>query len=211
MISTIQGNVWDRFVSGDTSCFRKLFVSYYKGLFGYGLKLCGDPDLVEDSIQDLFETIWKRRENLSHISSPNVYLYVSLRRNIYHALKFKNRMARLDPDEPSESDLFQINFDTEELLIKKEALKEQKEELQKALNQLSNQQKEVLYLHYFNGMSYGEIEEILNINRQSVRNHMYRAMTSLRTILDLDIMRLVISALFGLKFLTGSMSGCGFF
>src|SRR5690625_8022181 len=118
MISTIQGNVWDRFVSGDTSCFRKLFVSYYKGLFGYGLKLCGDPDLVEDSIQDLFETIWKRRENLSHISSPNVYLYVSLRRNIYHALKFKNRMARLDHDEDSENDQFPMHFDNAHLLQK---------------------------------------------------------------------------------------------
>src|SRR5690625_5658543 len=105
-------------------------------------------------------------------------------------------MARLDTDEDSESDLFQIHFDTEELLIKKQVLKEQKEELQKALNQLSNQQKEVLYLHYFNGMSYGEIEEILNINRQSVRNHMYRAMTYLRTILDLDIMCVVSAASF---------------
>lgn len=199
MVSTIQENVWDQFVSGDTSCFRKLFVGYYKGLYGYGLKLCGDPGLVEDSIQDLFETVWQRRESLAHVTSPNVYLYVSLRRNIFRTVNSQSKMDRFD--EISNGHEFNIQFGMEELLIKKEALKEQKEEIQNALNQLSNQQKEVLYLHYYNGMSYGEIEEILGINRQSVRNHMYRAMSALRTILDMDIMRLVIVALFCLQFL----------
>ncbi|MDZ7720789.1 MAG: hypothetical protein U5K72_18365 [Balneolaceae bacterium] len=50
-------------------------------------------------------------------------------------------------------------------------------------------------------MSYGEIEEILSINRQSVRNHMYRAMETLRTVLDIDVMRLVITILIAVLFL----------
>jgi RNA polymerase sigma factor (sigma-70 family) len=68
-----------------------------------------------------------------------------------------------------------------------------KEELKKALNQLSNRQKEVIYLHFYNGMSYSEIEDILAINRQSVRNHMYRGMETLRSVLHPDVMRLVIT------------------
>lgn len=94
-----------------------------------------------------------------------------------------------------------IQFGIEEIIIKNESRREQARELQKAINQLSNQQKEVLYLHYYNGMSYGEIEEILSINRQSVRNHMYRAMGTLRTVLDIDVMRLVISLLIAVLFL----------
>lgn len=188
----LPSEMWENFVCGDHSCFKRLFQEYYQGLYGYGLKLCNDPDLVKDAIQNLFITIWERRDELVHITSPNVYLYVSLRRNILRAKKKKMRLQKLPDDAYSDIEIY---FGAEELVMKKESRKEQKEKLQQALNQLSNKQKEVLYLHYYNGMSYGEIEDILCINRQSVRNHMYRAMQTLRSVLDIDVMRLVISLL----------------
>lgn len=183
---------------GDHSAFRKLFTGYYSGLYGYGVKLSNDPDLVQDAIQNLFTTVWERRDDLTHITSPNVYLYVSLRRNI---LRLKKQKSRINEITSHVQDDFEIFFGAEELIMKNESREEQKEKLQEALNHLSNKQKEVLYLHYYNGMSYGEIEEILSINRQSVRNHMYRAMETLRTVLDIDVMRLVISILIAVLFL----------
>lgn len=201
MHSTLPTEIWNQFVSGDTSCFRQLFKNYYQGLYGYGLKLCNDPELVEDGIQELFESVWQRRNELTHITSPNVYLYVSLRRSVLKRKKKQDKMKGLKhaglPSETSGSeqagseDLF-IHFGAEDIIIKAESRKLQKKELQKALNQLSNQQKEVIYLHYYNGMSYSEISKILSINRQSVSNHMYRAMETLRTVLRIDVMRLVI-------------------
>lgn len=190
--------IWDQFVSGDHTCFEKLFMHFYKGLFSYGLTLCRDRNLVEDSIQNLFLMVWERRDDLTHITSPNVYLYVSLRRSIF---KTKQRREREKEFSENVHDQFYIEFAEEDIIIKKESLKEKKSKLAEALNQLSNQQKEVLYLHYYNGMSYGEIEEILSINRQSVRNHMYRAIQTLRTVLDVDVMRLVITILVAVLFI----------
>lgn len=190
-------DIWEKFTSGSYSCFKELFQGCYDGLYGYGMKLCGDSDLVEDCIQELFISVWERRDDLTHITSPNVYLYVSLRRNLLKIREKQSRITELDQIAQGE---FDIQFGIQELIIKKESKKEQKEELHKALNQLSNKQKEVLYLHYYNGMSYGEIEKILSINRQSVRNHMYRAMVTLRTVLDIEIMRLVISLLIAFIF-----------
>lgn len=198
MSSALPSETWEEFVNGDQDCFCRLFKEYYEGLYGYGLKLNNDPDLVKDSIQNLFVTIWERRENLRHITSPNIYLFVSLRNNI---LRIKKHQTRIKEITDEVQDEFDIQFGAEELMMKKELRKEQKHKLQEALNHLSNKQKEVLYLHYFNGMSYGEIEEILSINRQSVRNHMYRAMETLRSVLDIDVMRLVISLLIALLFL----------
>jgi RNA polymerase sigma factor (sigma-70 family) len=189
--------VWDKFVSGDRSGFRTLFMNHYRGMYGYGLKLCNDPCLVEDCIQELFESVWERRDELSHVTSPNVYLFVSLRRNILKARRKMNKNKGLR-EEINED--ITISFGIEELIVRNESKKEQREELQKALNQLSNQQKEVIYLHFYNGMSYGEIEEILSINRQSVRNHMYRAMETLRTVLKIDVMKLVISLMIAFLF-----------
>lgn len=189
--SKSHSKAWGGFISGNDTCFRSIFNKYYKPMFGYGVKLCNQPELVKDCIQELFRNIWERRENLTHIESPNVYLFVSLRRKILK--KTKARRKSEDLEEVDEDDL--IQFGKEELIIKDEVKFQQKKELQQALNQLSDRQKEVIYLHYYNGMSYGEIEKILSINRQSVRNHMYQAMETLRSLLDTEIMKLVISLL----------------
>lgn len=179
---------WCQFVSGDQAGFQGLFNSSYQGLYGYGLKLCSDPELVEDAIQDLFVTLWERRCELTHVVSPHVYLFVSLRRNILKQKRVLERQRELPPEEVNG---FNVHFTPDELIILGEMAREQKVALTQALNQLSNQQKEVLYLHFYNGMSYDEIEEILSINRQSVRNHMYRAMETLRSVLKIDSMRLI--------------------
>jgi RNA polymerase sigma factor (sigma-70 family) len=145
----------------------------------------------------LFVTIWERRDDLEHIHSPNVYLYVSLRRKIIKEMEEqRNTCDMIEVDETA-----YITFGREEIIIRDEVKFQQKEELKKALNKLSKRQKEVIYLHYYNGLSYGEIEDILSINRQSVRNHIYRAMETLRSQLDMEIMKLVSALLIAILFL----------
>jgi len=53
MGSKLPSEIWDQFVSGDHNKFCRLFKGYYRGLYGYGLKLSEDPDLVKDAIQNL--------------------------------------------------------------------------------------------------------------------------------------------------------------
>lgn len=182
---------WEKFVNGDEAAFEQLFKTYYQPMYGYGIKIGGQPDLVRDSIQELFRNIWERRSELNHIESPNVYLFVSFRRKILKSISNNRKSGNLDEVDDSEV----ICFGKEELIIKNEVKVQRKEKLQKALNKLSRRQKEVIYLHYYNGMSYGEIEQILSINRQSVRNHIYRAMETLRSLLDARMMRRIVSML----------------
>lgn len=183
---------WQSFVEGNEASFETVFKAYFKSMYGYGLKLCDKPELVEDCIQELFQNIWERRAQLTHVNSPNVYLFVSLRRKILKKLKAEKTSSN-DLDEAEGKTA--VRFCQEELIIKDEVKFQKKQELKEALNQLSNRQKEIVYLHFYNGMSYGEIESILSINRQSVRNHMYRAMQTLRSLLDTEIMKLVVSLL----------------
>lgn len=191
--------VWEGFVQGEEKNFEILFKMHFNSMYGYGIKLCNRPELVKDCIQDLFKTIWERRNALGHIDSPQVYLYVSLRRAI---LKKKKGRQQSDGnlEEIDENEF--AHFGREELIIKDEIKFQQKEELQQALNQLSGRQREVIFLHFHNGMSYGEIQEILSINRQSVRNYIYRGMETLRTLLDTEVMKLVVS--FFVVFLFGT-------
>ncbi len=186
-----QPDPWQSFVSGDEASFKELFKKYHREMYGYGIKLCNQPELVKDCIQELFKIIWEKREDLNHVESPNVYLFVSLRRMILKNLK-KQKIFRNELSEFNEDAL--ISFGIEEIIITDETKHQQKVELLNALNRLSARQKEVIWLFFYNGMSYSEIEKILSIKRQSVSNLMYRSMETLREILnESEIMKLVVS------------------
>lgn len=188
---------WEKFAGGDEAFFEDVYKGYYTSLFAYGVKLNNSPEVVKDCIHDLFKYIWERREQLEHVHSPKVYLFVSLRRNILKKSKTKWGKSR-NLSEVNESAF--TEFSKEDLIIRDEIRHKQGKELQNALNQLSNRQREIIYLHFYNGMSYREIEQILSINRQSVRNHVFSAMQKLRSVLDSHFMRLVIAILLTLTF-----------
>lgn len=186
---------WHKITEGDKASFEHIFRSYYSDLYGYGLKLCGKPELVKDVIQELFVSVWERREELGKIHSLKVYLLVSLRRRILKLL-YKEKREQTMLHEQFEPDDFY--FTAEEIMIRDEDLEERKRDLQEALNRLPTRQKEVIYLRFYNGMSYEEIEEILSINYQSVRNHVHRAIKTLREILKNDLSKMIALILFGI-------------
>jgi RNA polymerase sigma-70 factor (ECF subfamily) len=53
-----------------------------------------------------------------------------------------------------------------------------------AINQLSNRQKEIVYLKLYQQLSYEEVSEIMQINYQAARNLFYQAIKSLRELLS---------------------------
>jgi len=52
-----------------------------------------------------------------------------------------------------------------------------------ALSRLTNRQKEIIYLKYYQNLSYEEVSEIMNINYQVARNLLYQAIKSLKSML----------------------------
>lgn len=183
-------DLWNRFLEGDVSAYERVFKLFYSDLYGYGLKLSGQPELVKDTIQELFVKLWERRERLSSVNSIKGYLLVALRRMLMRELKSDSRTSFLDEDQVG--NLESLQFSAEEIIIKRELEHEQKNELLQAIEHLPDRQKEVLFLRYYNGMSYEEMQEILAINYQSVRNHIYRATNKLKEILEERLYKIVI-------------------
>ena len=68
----------------------------------------------------------------------------------------------------------------EEFIIQDEKKREQTEKLQSVIQDLSVRQKEVLYLKFYEGMSYHEIEQILGVSQHTARNYLYLALQNLR-------------------------------
>lgn len=177
--------LWQSFKNGELKAYEQIFNLYYEDLYRYGLKLCSRPELVRDCIQELFVVIWERKDYLSQVQSIKAYLLVSLRRNILKMLEQEKSISGSLYTQYSPVTLIQNPIEVR--LIQNELKESQKIDLQEALECLSERQKEILFLKYYNGMSYREIEEILSINYQSIRNHIYRALQKLRAHLKGDV------------------------
>ena len=61
--------------------------------------------------------------------------------------------------------------------------KENENKLKNALSQLSARQKQVLQLHFDDGLTYEQIADKLSINYQSVNNLAFRSISRLRNLM----------------------------
>lgn len=174
--------LWHRILDGDRCALSQLFNKYYSPLLNYGLNILSREDLVKDSIQEMFFTIWKGREELSDIKYVRSYLYSSFRRAVFRQAEIKNNRDSRDESYAEES--FREILNREELMIKEELRQEQKRELLKAVRELTKRQKEAFFLKFQEGLSNEEIAQVMDVNKQSVYNYIHRAVVALQDYLD---------------------------
>ena len=100
---------------------------------------------------------------------------------IIDALKQQN-MAVYKTDH----DLYDPVLSGEDIIIGKEISTERSNHLKKAIQQLTNRQKEIIYLRFYSGLSYEEISEVTALKYQSIRNLFSNALKELRKVLLKD-------------------------
>lgn len=167
--------IWNSLRNGDQKALEEIYRTYFSELYSYGRKLSRDENTVEDCIQELFVDLWNRRDKLSETDSIKPYLFVSLKRKIFHTIK----KLRKSTDTELEEKHFDAELSIDEILIAEETTSEQKSSLKSAFQSLSDRQKEILYLKYYSEMDYEEITEIMEMNYQSARNLVSRAIQKL--------------------------------
>ena len=174
---------WDLIKKGNESAFSQLYNEYSEMLYGYGMKICGNEELVTESIQSLFVYIFEKRERLSRPESIKAYLCSSLKRIMIRdsAKAFLNRNLSMEELDKNKYD-FKLTLDIESSLIKGELEQSQLQKLQTALASLSPRQREVVYLKYYRSCNNDDVAEILGLNNQIVRNLVYHAIKRMREI-----------------------------
>ena len=169
--------LWEQFRKGDKEAFAALFRAYYEPLFRFGGKFTRDTELLEDSIQELFIELWQAKSE-APVLSVKAYLLKSLK---YKLLKNFRRKGRVLPLSDSNEIIFEWSH--ENFLISQQESAEKKQRVLDALNRLSSRQKEIIYLKYYQNLSYEEVSEIMNINYQVARNLLCQAIKSMKALL----------------------------
>jgi RNA polymerase sigma factor (sigma-70 family) len=170
--------LWREFKNGDMAAYATIYKKYFPVLYQYGKKISNDPELVKDSIQDLFIKLWNNRENLNETTSIRYYLLTSLKRKLLDVLRSPQAKFTFN-NELIENDILIVND------IEEEDLQTKKEDVLKALNRLSSHQKKLLQLKFYKNLSNQEIAQEMGITIQSVYNAVFKTLKSLRNQLSI--------------------------
>ena len=178
--NTYTAECWIAFTKGDEKAFVMLHDLFFHSLHAYAMRMLQDPDLAYDAIQELFLKLWEKRTALPEVQFVKAYLMRCLRSAILNKLR---SLKLYELKITARSQTPDIEFSPEEIRIKKESASFNNRQLTQMINTLPARQKEIIYLRFYEGLSYKEISRILNINYQSLVNNINRIMNRFKTIL----------------------------
>ena len=168
--------IWDEFRKGNKEALETIYEDNYSSLYHYGMKFSRDNDLIKDLIHELFIELINSGSRLSNTDNIRFYLLKALRNKLLKQLsddtKFTNKFE--------EAAGFNLIDSIESQLIKEEVKEQLQNQIITAIKKLSVKQQEIIYLRFYNDISYQEIAVLFDVNIQTVRNLMNRAINSLK-------------------------------
>ena len=170
--------LWHKAKAGDKAAFCQLADFQYRPLFAYATNFTDDREFIKDSIQDVFIRIWEKRATIS-IQFVSIYLFKSLRNELLQSFRrSKQPLASFHNQEVSQlSDWQTVETEIEQ----SEADSESHDRVRRAIDGLPKRQQEVVFLKFYKGMENDQIAELMDINRQSVANLLYKALCTLKS------------------------------
>ncbi len=172
--------LWKDMISGNRRAFENIYIQYFQALISYGFRITQNENLIEDAIQEVFISLWNNRSHLSEVNEVKFYLFRSLKNRIVRQLE----RDIFDKSEDIDSYLdFLISISEEQKKIDSEQSDAELDNLQKAISHLPIRQQEVINLKYYQDFTLDEIAKLMDVNKQSVSNLLFRSYATLRTIL----------------------------
>ncbi len=155
---------------GDLDRASILFDRYHIKMYNYFLRMNYNKDISQDLTQNTFHRLLKYRKSFNDGLGFKSWIY-RIARNVFLDSIKENQVQF----EKIEHQISESNF-TENEQNKKAEL----EALDMALQELTNEQREIISMSRFQDIKYQEIAEILEISVPSVKVKMHRAMKKLR-------------------------------
>ncbi|MDR2283427.1 MAG: sigma-70 family RNA polymerase sigma factor [Sphingobacterium sp.] len=170
--------LWERIRSGDEGAFFDLYAQLYKDLVNFGIRTCGDVDLSTEALDQVFASIWEKRESLDRVENVQSYLLTFLKRKILRLLEKQNKINTALQHLKAEEDWTEMPYD--EFIIRVQTNELVKLRLKEALETLTFRQKQLIHLKFFEGYSYEKIAEVTHMSVKTAYNTLYDALKTLR-------------------------------
>ena len=179
---------------GDKEAFTMLYRRYWEDLFTSAARALRSKTDAADLVQDIFLSIWNRRNDLRITGSLAAYLQTSVR---YKVIKYiEKNITRRDYLVLLTEVL--VNYqppDAESQL----QIKELQHVIHSAVQQMPNKMREVYQLSRKHHLSHKEIAERLAISDETVKKHIQHALQIIKTAISLNATTFAVLLLQWLK------------
>ncbi len=160
---------------GNHDAFKEIYSRYWLVIYRRFYKKLQSKELAEEYTQELFTSIWSRRNDLSINTSVILYLNGAVGKMVVSFIRNEIRkklMFDRSPDgESSISNPSENQEENEDLLV----------QLQSALENLPDKTRKIISLSKLQGLSVKEIANRQNLSNKAVEYHITKALKTLKT------------------------------
>ncbi len=163
---------------GQKEKFGILMERYEAKLFRYGKRFLSDTENIADLVQDIFIAAYRNLQSFDVNKKFSSWIYRIAHNIFVNALKRRRIFPHISLDldtlteHPQYTDPKELEREWEEM----------QNMVESGLAQLNEKYREVIILHYFESLSYGEIADVLHIPIGTVGVRLARARESLKKI-----------------------------
>jgi RNA polymerase sigma-70 factor (ECF subfamily) len=149
--------------------FERLFKDNYPLMYRMAFSMVENVDDAKDAVNQVFTQMWNVKPKVSD-GSVRGYLLAATRNQCLHILR-QQQLRRQMEEELQRDETERQDEEREELL----------RELQRIIDDnLTEQDKRVLQLHYDEEMTYAETATVLGISKAAVNKHITRSLAKIR-------------------------------
>lgn len=159
---------------GNRDAFNEIYERFWLKLFVVAAKRIRSRDDAKDIVQDLFISLWLKRESLEIHASLSAYLFTAIKYRIINHIE--SNIVRGSYLESLSKALVDYDNSTHETIIKRDL----EQFISSGIDQLSPKVKEVFVLSRKENLSIDEIAQRLNLSDQTVKNQISKAIKMLR-------------------------------
>jgi len=164
----------ERVLRGDAEAFGVLVTRYRTAYGRFAVSLCGDVDLAADAMQEAFIRAYDALATCEHPDRFGAWFFRILR----------NQCHNHRPRRPAQVSLEGVNMPAPGGADGRLERAELRGQLEAALARLPESQREALLLRHVQGLSYGEMADLLGEREDRLRMRVHRARDAMRRELE---------------------------
>ena len=155
-----------RCLDGESAAFQPLVEKYHQPLFRMAVRMLGDREEARDAVQNAFLKAYRALGRYDASQKFFTWIYRIAVNECLNIIRARKTIVPLDqieavaqgiePDDPAERS-------------------EQRKRIRQALMALSPEQREVIVLRHFGGMTYAQVAEALGVPEKTVKSRLFGA------------------------------------
>ena len=173
-------DAWRR---GDKKAYELIVRQYGGGVLGYLVKMCRNKEMAEDCFQQTFLKVYEKSHTFKGQGGCfKSWLYRIATNAAFDGLRKEKTRAVFSLNQDNYNDCEAATIDIIDNSNNPSSHADRKElaELVRGLiSKLTEKQRTILILAYYQKLSYAEIAEVMNCSKGTVKTQMFRALKSL--------------------------------